>query len=75
MFTLEKRQWVCSLSPRLLGTHPETGAPIKGRSGTVLGPYIVHDQGKEGKDYRSIKGERRCPDHFVGSGSRNAGPA
>lgn len=40
--------------PKLLGTHPETGAPIKVGQGR-FGPYIVHDQGKEGKDYRSLK--------------------
>ncbi len=40
--------------PRLLGTHPETGAKIKAALGP-FGPYVVHDQGKEGKDYRSIK--------------------
>ncbi|NJL00072.1 MAG: type I DNA topoisomerase [Spirulinaceae cyanobacterium SM2_1_0] len=42
--------------PRLLGAHPETNAPIKAGQGPY-GPYIVHDQGKVGKDYRSLKGE------------------
>ncbi len=42
--------------PRLLGPHPETGKPIKTAIGR-FGPYVVHDQGKEGKDYRSLKGE------------------
>lgn len=42
--------------PRLLGMHPETGAKIKASLGR-FGPYIVHDQGKEGKDYRSIKSD------------------
>nr|MDJ0845077.1 type I DNA topoisomerase [Crocosphaera sp.] len=42
--------------PRLLGTHPETGAKIKASLGR-FGPYVVHDQGKEGKDYRSLKKE------------------
>lgn len=42
--------------PRQLGYHPETGAAIKASQGR-FGPYIVHDQGKEGRDYRSIKGE------------------
>jgi DNA topoisomerase I len=40
--------------PRLLGTHPETGAKIKASLGR-FGPYVVHDQGKEGKTYRSLK--------------------
>jgi DNA topoisomerase-1 len=42
--------------PRLLGTHPETGAKIQANLGR-FGPYVVHDQGKNGKDYRSIKGD------------------
>ncbi len=42
--------------PRLLGTHAETGAKILAGQGR-FGPYIVHDKGKEGKDYRSLKGE------------------
>ncbi|MGK7955989.1 MAG: type I DNA topoisomerase [Crocosphaera sp.] len=42
--------------PRLLGTHPDTGAKIKASLGR-FGPYVVHDQGKEGKDYRSLKKE------------------
>jgi DNA topoisomerase I len=42
--------------PRLLGTHPETGAKIQTNLGR-FGPYVVHDQGKEGKDYRSLKKE------------------
>ncbi|MEO1523046.1 MAG: type I DNA topoisomerase [Cyanobacteria bacterium J06633_2] len=42
--------------PRLLGVHPETGAKIKASLGR-FGPYVVHDQGKEGKDYRSLKKE------------------
>jgi DNA topoisomerase-1 len=40
--------------PRLLGFHPETGAKIQAGLGRY-GPYVVHDQGKEGKDYRSLK--------------------
>jgi DNA topoisomerase-1 len=40
--------------PRTLGEHPETGAKIKASLGR-FGPYVVHDQGKNGKDYRSIK--------------------
>ncbi|MFN3927625.1 MAG: type I DNA topoisomerase [Pseudanabaenaceae cyanobacterium] len=42
--------------PRLLGTHPDTGGKIEANIGR-FGPYIVHDQGKAGKDYRSLKGE------------------
>jgi DNA topoisomerase-1 len=42
--------------PRLLGTHAETGAKILAGQGR-FGPYIVHDKGKDGKDYRSLKGE------------------
>ncbi|MFM7424055.1 MAG: topoisomerase C-terminal repeat-containing protein, partial [Elainella sp.] len=42
--------------PRLLGNHPETGAKIQANLGR-FGPYVVHDQGKEGKDYRSLKKE------------------
>ncbi|MEB3310814.1 MAG: type I DNA topoisomerase [Snowella sp.] len=42
--------------PRTLGTHPETGAKIQTNLGR-FGPYVVHDQGKEGKDYRSLKGD------------------
>ncbi|SRR5579883_892036 len=40
--------------PRTLGVHPETGAKIQANLGK-FGPYIVHDQGKDGKDYRSLK--------------------
>lgn len=53
--TLEIALGLLSL-PRLLGTHPETGAKIKAALGR-FGPYVVHDQGKEGKDYRSLKKE------------------
>ncbi|HIK16039.1 MAG TPA: type I DNA topoisomerase [Leptolyngbyaceae cyanobacterium M33_DOE_097] len=42
--------------PRTLGVHPETGARIQASLGR-FGPYIVHDQGKDGKDYRSLKGD------------------
>ncbi|MCW6034937.1 type I DNA topoisomerase [Spirulina subsalsa FACHB-351] len=51
--TLDIAMGLLSL-PRLLGEHPETGAKIKASLGR-FGPYVVHDQGKEGKDYRSIK--------------------
>ncbi|MEG4631249.1 type I DNA topoisomerase [Microcoleus sp. AR_TQ3_B6] len=40
--------------PRLLGSHPDTGAKVQANLG-MYGPYVVHDQGKVGKDYRSIK--------------------
>ncbi|MEB3281047.1 MAG: type I DNA topoisomerase [Lyngbya sp.] len=51
--TLDMAVGLLSL-PRLLGLHPETGAKVKAAIGR-FGPYVVHDQGKEGKDYRSIK--------------------
>ena len=53
--TLEMAVGLLAL-PRLLGAHPETGAPIKASLGR-FGPYVVHDQGKDGKDYRSLKAE------------------
>lgn len=53
--TLEIAVGLLSL-PRLLGKHPETGASIKAGLGR-FGPYVVHDQGKEGKEYRSLKKE------------------
>lgn len=40
--------------PRTLGVHPVTGHKVKASLGR-FGPYVVHDQGKEGKDYRSLK--------------------
>ncbi|QLE54402.1 type I DNA topoisomerase [Nostoc sp. TCL26-01] len=51
--TLEIAVGLLSL-PRLLGVHPETGGKIQASLGR-FGPYVVHDQGKEGKDYRSLK--------------------
>ncbi|MDX2231026.1 MAG: type I DNA topoisomerase [Leptolyngbyaceae cyanobacterium bins.349] len=51
--TLEQAVGLLSL-PRLLGQHPDTGAKIQVGLGR-FGPYIVHDQGKEGKEYRSLK--------------------
>ena len=53
--TMEMAVGLLSL-PRLLGAHPETGKPIKTSLGR-FGPYVVHDQGKDGKDYRSLKGD------------------
>ncbi|WP_008314273.1 type I DNA topoisomerase [Leptolyngbya sp. PCC 6406] len=53
--TLEQAVGLLAL-PRLLGSHPETGKPVKASLGR-FGPYVVHDQGKDGKDYRSIKGD------------------
>ncbi len=40
--------------PRKLGVHPGTGGKVQASLGR-FGPYVVHDQGKEGKDYRSLK--------------------
>ena len=51
--TLEMALGLLSL-PRNLGVHPETGSKIQGGLGR-FGPYVVHDQGKEGKDFRSLK--------------------
>ncbi|NER50926.1 MAG: type I DNA topoisomerase, partial [Symploca sp. SIO1A3] len=51
--TLEMAVGLLSL-PRLLGEHPATGCKIKAGLGR-FGPYVVHDQGKDGKDYRSLK--------------------
>ncbi len=51
--TLEMAVGLLSL-PRLLGEHPTTSCKIKAGLGR-FGPYVVHDQGKNGKDYRSLK--------------------
>jgi len=53
--TLEMAVGLLSL-PRHLGVHPETGGKIQAGLGR-FGPYVVHDQGKVGKDYRSLKAE------------------
>lgn len=53
--TLETAIGLLSL-PRLLGTHPETDCKVQAGLGR-FGPYVVHDQGKNGKDYRSLKAE------------------
>ncbi|BAZ10510.1 DNA topoisomerase I [Calothrix sp. NIES-4071] len=50
--TLETAVGLLAL-PRTLGTHPD-GGKIQASLGR-FGPYIVLDQGKEGKDYRSLK--------------------
>lgn len=42
--------------PRLLGSHPDQGGKILAGQGR-FGPYILHDKGADGKDYRSIKGD------------------
>ena len=52
--TLDMAVGLLSL-PRMLGVHPATGGKIQASIGPY-GPYVVHDQGKEGgKDYRSLK--------------------
>lgn len=51
--TLEMAVGLLAL-PRTLGVHPVTSGKIQASLGR-FGPYIVHDQGKEGKDYRSLK--------------------
>lgn len=51
--TLEMAVGLLAL-PRSLGTHPETGGKIQASLGR-FGPYVLHDQGKDGKDYRSLK--------------------
>lgn len=51
--TLEKATALLSL-PRTLGNHPETGGRIQANLGR-FGPFVVHDQGKDTKDYRSVK--------------------
>jgi DNA topoisomerase I len=42
--------------PRTLGMHPDSGCKVQSNLGR-FGPYVVHDQGKNGKDYRSLKGD------------------
>ena len=42
--------------PRMLGVHPADGNKVQAGLGR-FGPYIVYDKGKEGKEYRSLKGE------------------
>jgi DNA topoisomerase I len=52
--TLETALNLLSL-PRLLGHHPGTDGKVKASIGP-FGPYVVHEQGKGEKDYRSLKG-------------------
>ena len=51
--TLEQAVSLLAL-PRTLGCHPETNCKVQANLGR-FGPYVVHDQGKNGKDYRSLK--------------------
>lgn len=51
--TLEQAVSLLAL-PRTLGYHPETNCKVQANLGR-FGPYVVHDQGKNGKDYRSLK--------------------
>lgn len=51
--TLEMAVGLLSL-PRALGVHPETGGKISVSLGR-FGPYVLHDQGKDAKEYRSLK--------------------
>lgn len=51
--TLEKATALLSL-PRTLGNHPETGGRIQANLGR-FGPFIVHEESKDKKDYRSVK--------------------
>ena len=51
--TLDMAVGLLSL-PRTLGVHPETGGKIQAGLGR-FGPYVVYDQGKEGKEFRSLK--------------------
>ena len=51
--TLDMAVGLLSL-PRNLGVHPDTNGKIQAGLGR-FGPYVVYDQGKEGKEYRSLK--------------------
>ncbi|MBE9125427.1 MULTISPECIES: type I DNA topoisomerase [unclassified Coleofasciculus] len=53
--TLDMALGLLSL-PRTLGVHPATEGKVQAGLGR-FGPYVVHNQGKEGKDYRSLKAE------------------
>ncbi|MEN9218508.1 MAG: type I DNA topoisomerase, partial [Gloeomargarita sp. DG_2_bins_126] len=52
--TLEMAVGLLAL-PRTLGNHPDGGA-VKAGLGR-FGPYVVHDRGKDGQDFRSLKPE------------------
>jgi len=52
---LEQAVGLLSL-PRTLGFHPETGAPVKAGLGR-FGPYVVHERGKNDRDFRSLKAD------------------
>jgi DNA topoisomerase-1 len=52
--TLEMAVGLLAL-PRTLGTHPD-GGQVKVGLGR-FGPYVVHDRGKAGQDFRSLKPE------------------
>lgn len=51
--TLEKALALLTL-PRQLGAHPQTGGKLVAGLGR-FGPFVLHDQGSDNKDYRSIK--------------------
>lgn len=51
--TLEKALGLLSL-PRTLGNHPASGGQIFTNIGR-FGPFVCHDKGKDGKDYRTLK--------------------
>jgi DNA topoisomerase I len=53
--TLEQAIGLLTL-PRTLGMHPDSNCKVQSSLGR-FGPYVVHDQGKNGKDYRSLKGD------------------
>ncbi|MCU0515769.1 MAG: type I DNA topoisomerase [Oscillatoria sp. Prado101] len=51
--TLEMAVGLLSL-PRTLGVHPDSGGKILAGLGK-FGPYVMHDMGEGGKDFRSLK--------------------